>query len=81
LRGARRIFLHHIQGISVFGFGWALSALSLMVFHQLSTEPSSQFELVLLMAVNLVTTAVRFFTFRHVFSRALARQLAHQVGR
>lgn len=77
LRGPRRIFVHHIQGIGVFGFGWALSALSLFLFHQLSDEPSSQWELVLLMSVNLVTTAVRFFTFRHVFSRALARQLTH----
>lgn len=76
LHGFRRILLHHIQGIGVFGFGWALSALSLFVFHQLSQQPSSQFELVLLMTVNLVTTVVRFFTFRHVFSRALARQLA-----
>ncbi len=77
LRGPRRIFLHHVQGILVFAFGWALSAFSLMVLHRLSDDPSSRWELVLLMTVNLITTAVRFFTFRHVFSRALERRLTH----
>jgi putative flippase GtrA len=76
LRGQRMIVLHHLQGIAVFAFGWSLSAFSLFVLHQISEHPSSKLELVLLMLVNLVATAVRFFTFRHVFTRALARQLS-----
>lgn len=75
LRGQRMILLHHVQGIAVFAFGWSLSAFSLFVLHQISEHPSSKLELALLMLVNLIATAVRFFTFRHVFSRALARQL------
>ncbi|WP_196809538.1 GtrA family protein [Nocardia sp. 348MFTsu5.1] len=75
LRGSRQILFHHIQGIAVFAFGWALTALSLFVLHQISEHPSSRLELVILMIVNLIATCVRFLTFRHVFSRALRKQL------
>ncbi|ORM27706.1 hypothetical protein BFL43_21570 [Williamsia sp. 1135] len=78
LRGSHRLLVHHVQGILVFGFGAALSALSLMALHQISEHPSSRLELVVLMTVNLIATAVRFLTFRHVFVRARRRQLAQE---
>jgi putative flippase GtrA len=80
LRGSRQILVHHIQGIAVFAFGWALTAFSLFLLHQISEHPSSRLELVILMIVNLIATCVRFLTFRHVFARALRKQLITTTG-
>lgn len=76
LRGSAQLVSHHIQGVAVFGFGWALTAFSLFVLHEISEHPSSQLELVILMTVNLIATGVRFVTFRQMFARALRKQLA-----
>ena len=73
LRGPEGLTAHHIQGVLIFGFGWGITAFGLFALHQIHRSPSRTTKLVVLMAVNLVATAIRFILFRQIFrSRAPA---------
>jgi hypothetical protein len=54
----------------VFGLGLALTSGSLWVLMQVSTSPARALELVVLVAANLLATALRFVLLREwVFAR------------
>jgi putative flippase GtrA len=70
VRGRERAVRHHGQGLVVFALGWALTSGSLAALHALA-EPSRLVELAVLVAANLLATALRFVLLRHwVFARA-----------
>jgi putative flippase GtrA len=61
---------HQLQGLVVFGLGLALTSGSLWVLMQVSTSPARALELVVLVAANLLATALRFVLLREwVFAR------------
>nr|WP_229866480.1 MULTISPECIES: bifunctional glycosyltransferase family 2/GtrA family protein [Sinomonas] len=67
--GAERLGRHHLEGLMVFGIGWALTAGALAWMHTL-TNPARWLELAVLVVANLAATAVKFLLFRHwVFRR------------
>ncbi|MGZ8178492.1 glycosyltransferase [Williamsia sp. SKLECPSW1] len=58
---------HHMQGIVVFLFGWALTAGSLWILHAGAPGASKHVELAVLIVANLVATVTRFIALRWVF--------------
>ncbi|BCT74846.1 sugar translocase [Sinomonas cyclohexanicum] len=67
--GAERLGRHHVEGLLVFGIGWALTAGALAWMHTLA-DPARWLELAVLIVANLAATAVKFLLFRHwVFRR------------
>ncbi|NUP74750.1 MAG: bifunctional glycosyltransferase family 2/GtrA family protein [Sinomonas sp.] len=61
--GAERLTRHHLEGLIVFGIGWALTAGALAWMHSL-TSPGQWIELTVLTLANLAATAVKFLLFR-----------------
>jgi putative flippase GtrA len=55
---------HHLQGLFVFAVGLALTSGSLAVLHNVTPSPSRVLELSVLVAANLLATAVRFVLLR-----------------
>ncbi|WP_082079872.1 bifunctional glycosyltransferase family 2/GtrA family protein [Williamsia herbipolensis] len=61
---------HHMQGIAVFVFGWALTAGSLWALHAFAPDAGKHIELLVLIVANLVATLTRFVALRWVFRSA-----------
>ncbi|GAB3271232.1 bifunctional glycosyltransferase family 2/GtrA family protein [Sinomonas notoginsengisoli] len=67
--GVQGLGRHHVEGLAVFGMGWALTAGALAWIHTIAT-PATGLELGVLILANLAATAVRFHLFRRwVFRR------------
>jgi putative flippase GtrA len=68
--GHHRLWLHHLQGLVVFGVGLALTSGSLAALHVLVSGAARQVELAVLVAANVAATVVRFVGLRTwVFAR------------
>ncbi|MGJ0120264.1 glycosyltransferase [Williamsia sp. MIQD14] len=61
---------HHLQGIAVFVFGWALTGGSLWALHAFAPDAGKHVELLVLIVANLVATLTRFVALRWVFRSA-----------
>jgi putative flippase GtrA len=55
---------HHVQGLLVFALGLALTSGALAALHALTTAPARLVEVTVLVAANLLATALRFVLFR-----------------
>jgi putative flippase GtrA len=55
---------HQLQGLAVFGLGLALTSGSLWLLSQASSHPPRAVELIVLVAANLLATALRFVLLR-----------------
>jgi putative flippase GtrA len=70
IRGSTGVVTHHLQGLIVFGLGWALTAGALWALNAVA-DPSHTGELAALVAANLLATVLRFVLFRNwVFASA-----------
>ncbi|GAB2641324.1 bifunctional glycosyltransferase family 2/GtrA family protein [Gordonia jinhuaensis] len=67
VHGRKGAMSHHLQGIGVFLFGWALTAGSLAALHAWFPEAGKHVELAVLIIANLVATLTRFVALRWVF--------------
>ncbi|HEY3614436.1 MAG TPA: bifunctional glycosyltransferase family 2/GtrA family protein [Gaiellales bacterium] len=70
IRDAGSRMRHQAQGLVVFGLALAVTSLSLVALHALSSAPSRAVELAVLVAANLVATILRFVLFRSWVFRA-----------
>ncbi|GAA4367070.1 bifunctional glycosyltransferase family 2/GtrA family protein [Paeniglutamicibacter cryotolerans] len=69
IRGSTAVVTQHLQGLAIFTLGWALTAGALFAVNA-TTTPSHAGELAVLVAANLLATALRFVLFRNwVFAR------------
>jgi putative flippase GtrA len=64
VRGRRRLARHHLEGMLVFGLGWAITASSLGALHLWAPQAGSIWELIVLTAANLAATLLRFVLFK-----------------
>jgi len=64
VRGTDRTVQHQALGLALLGFSLAVTAGSLWLLDTTVAQPSRQQELAVLIAANLGTGLVRFFTFR-----------------
>jgi putative flippase GtrA len=64
VRGTERTVQHQALGLALLGFSLAVTAGSLWLLDASVAQPSRQQELAVLVAANLGTGLVRFFTFR-----------------
>ncbi|MCO8275608.1 bifunctional glycosyltransferase family 2/GtrA family protein [Actinoplanes sp. TRM 88003] len=64
VRGNDGAWRHQTQGLIVFGIGLALTSGALTLLGDLHSAPSQPVELVVLVAANLLATAVRFLLLR-----------------
>ncbi|BBH65899.1 glycosyl transferase [Actinoplanes sp. OR16] len=64
VRGTEGAWRHQAQGLVVFGIGLALTSGSLAMLHAAWTRPHPIAEIAVLVAANLVATAVRFLMLR-----------------
>jgi putative flippase GtrA len=65
---------HQLQGLVVFALGLVLTSGSLWLLAQVSTHPTRALELLVLIAANLLATALRFVLLREwVFARRSSR--------
>jgi putative flippase GtrA len=64
VRGTDGAWRHQAQGLIVFGIGLALTSGSLALLDAVSDQPPQHLELVVLIAANLLATAVRFLMLR-----------------
>ncbi|WP_375482277.1 glycosyltransferase [uncultured Jatrophihabitans sp.] len=72
---------HQVQGLVVFGLGLALTSGSLWLLTALSAHPARWVEVVVLVAANLVATALRFVLLRHwVFGRRVSGRRKSRVS-
>nr|WP_245555798.1 bifunctional glycosyltransferase family 2/GtrA family protein [Gordonia soli] len=69
VRGRQDAMRHQLFGLTVFFFGWLVTAASLAALHAWSPEASKHLELVILVVANLVATLTRFVGLRWVFRR------------
>ena len=63
VRGRSGIVTQHLQGLAVFFFGWALSAGAIGLAH--AAGSTGLWEVIAVVAANLLTTFVKFVLFRH----------------
>ncbi|MBJ7288307.1 MAG: bifunctional glycosyltransferase family 2/GtrA family protein [Williamsia sp.] len=70
VKGREGAARHHMQGIAVFLFGWAITAGSLLALEAGFPGASKHIELLVLVVANLVATLTRFVAFRWVFRNA-----------
>lgn len=68
-----------MQGLVVFGIGLALTSGSLAALHAVTATPGKPFELVVLVAANLIATIVRFVLLRAWVFRQFARRAGARV--
>ncbi|GAA4641361.1 glycosyltransferase [Gordonia humi] len=68
IRGRHRVLRDQLVGLAVFGFGWAVTAISLLVLHRAAPDAGRLVELAVLVIANLVATATRFVGLRTLFS-------------
>ncbi|WP_415856093.1 glycosyltransferase [Sinomonas sp. G460-2] len=61
--GRERLTQHHLEGLIVFGIGWALTAGALLWMNSIP-NPGQWIELTVLTIANLAATAVKFLLFR-----------------
>jgi putative flippase GtrA len=64
VRGSENATKHLVQGMIAFGAGLALTAPALAVLHWVSAKPSHVAEVAVLIAANLLATAMRFVLYR-----------------
>ena len=64
IRGSTGVVTHHLQGLIVFGLGWALTAGTLWALNTVA-DPSHTGELAALVGANLLATVLRFVLFRN----------------
>lgn len=64
VRGQAGAARQQLQGLIAFGIGEALTAGALMGLHAATATPGHALELTILVAANIVATAVRFVLFR-----------------
>ncbi len=64
VRGTERTVQHQVLGLALLGFSLAVTAGSLWLLDASVAQPSRQQEVAVLVAANLGTGLVRFFTFR-----------------
>ena len=70
IRGRAHAARHQVRGLIAFGAGLALTSGALAALHAISAQPSRATEVMVLVAANLVATAVRFALYRSwVFGR------------
>ncbi|MBJ7287811.1 MAG: bifunctional glycosyltransferase family 2/GtrA family protein [Williamsia sp.] len=74
VRGSEGAAKHQIQGVAIFLFGWAISAVALYVLHTGYPHADKHIDVVVLVVANLVATIVRFVSLRWVFRRHLAAE-------
>ncbi|MCF8588544.1 glycosyltransferase [Gordonia liuliyuniae] len=77
VRGSERVVRDQFVGLCVFGFGWAVTALSLVVLHGFAPDAGRIVELAILVVANLVATATRFVGLRTLFA---SRERAANTG-
>ena len=70
IRDGGNRFRHQAQGLVVFALALAVTSLSLVALHALSSAPSRAVELSVLVAANLLATILRFVLFRSWVFRA-----------
>ena len=63
--GRNGVVTHHLQALAVFGAAVALTASALTALHLITPTPSRPTEVVVLVAANLIATALRFLALRH----------------
>lgn len=64
VRGSEGVARQQVQGLIAFAICEALTSGALMCLHAVSAAPGRMVELAVLVAANLVATAVRFVLFR-----------------
>jgi len=79
IRGRRHAARHQIQGLVAFAAGLAATSASLLALHTIDAHASRATEAAVLVAANLLATAVRFVLYRGwVFRTSLPRHPRHQ---
>jgi putative flippase GtrA len=74
VRGSRDVAKHLVQGLIAFGGGLLLTAPALAVLHTVTATPARTTEVAVLIAANLLATALRFVLYRWwVFRSAQAQ--------
>ena len=77
VRGPGSALRHQLKGLAAFGFALAVTSGSLALLHALAPQASRAVEVTVLVAANLVATALRFLLLRHwVFGRRARPGLA-----
>lgn len=69
VHGGRRLASHHVQGITIFAFSWALTASALSLLRVLNPDAGAVSEIIVLTGANLVGTGIRFIVFRYITFR------------
>ena len=64
VRGSRRLFRNHLQGLAVFGLGLAVTSGALALIHAVSEAPGRLWEVAALVVANGLATLVRFVLLR-----------------
>jgi putative flippase GtrA len=82
VQGAGGWWRHQAKGLAAFGFALAVTSGSLALLHLLAPSAGRVLEMTVLVAANLVATALRFLLLRHwVFRRGPAAIAVHPVPR
>ncbi len=72
VRGTEGAAKHQIQGVAIFLFGWAISAVALYVLHSGYPDANKHIDVVVLVVANLVATIIRFVSLRWVFRKHIS---------
>jgi putative flippase GtrA len=62
--GGSKAARHHVEGLIVFGIALAITSGSLVALHAVAPEPGRYVDAAVLVAANLLATAVRFVLLR-----------------
>jgi len=62
--GRSRVARHHVEGLIVFGIALAITSGSLAILHYVAPAPGRYVDAIVLVAANLLATAVRFVLLR-----------------
>jgi putative flippase GtrA len=81
IRGRARAAHHQAKGLIAFAIGLALTSGALAALHAASAHPAALWEVTVLVAANLVATAIRFLLMRTwVFTHHQAPPADHPAG-